>query len=98
MKNILEAFAHDNLHPNARYFKRNSAYDRAMGRLSGAEKALLNVLNEQQRALLEDYTNAQDDIFYLDRTDQFIYAYSLGVLMMMEVFRTSDDIMVGGEE
>ena len=98
MMNILEAFANDNLHPNSRHLQRNSAYGRAMERLTAVQHTLLDRLDESQRALLEDFTDAQDDMIYLDRTDQFIYAYRLGVLMTMEVFRASDEIVTGGEE
>lgn len=69
----------------------------AIKKLSDAEHALRAALNEQETELLNAYVNAQEKIDYLSGTDRFIYGYRLGVLMTMEVFRTSDEILVGGE-
>lgn len=97
MINILEELANDNLHPNSRYYRRNTAFDLATKKVSDTEGALRAALSEPEKKLLEDYTKAQDEIAYLERTDKFIYGYRLGVLMTMEVFRTSDEIVTGGE-
>lgn len=97
MATILEEFANDNLHPGSRYFVRNSEYGRAAKRLTDTENALLASLCEPEKKLLEDFTKAQDEVNHLARIDKFIYGYRLGVLMTMEVFQTSDDIVTGGE-
>lgn len=97
MINILEELANDNLHPNSRFYRRNTAFDLATKKVADTESALCAALNESEKRLLADYTKAQDEAAYLSRTDKFIYGYRLGVLMTMEVFRTSDDIVTGGE-
>lgn len=97
MKSILKEFANDNLHPGSRDFVRNSDYGRATKRLSDTETALLASLCEPEKKLLNDFIKAQEDIHYLSNIDRFIYGYRLGVLMTMEVFQTSDDIVTGGE-
>ncbi len=97
MMNILEEFLNGNIQPNDRYFCRGSKYGQAIKKLSDAEHALRAALNEQETELLNAYVNAQEKIDYLSGTDRFIYGYRLGVLMTMEVFRTSDEIIVSGE-
>lgn len=96
MKNILIDFANDNLQPNARFFRQGSEYSLAIERICQREDALLAALGETETALFKDYVEAQDEINYLTKTDQFIYGYRLGVLMTMEVFRTSDELVTGG--
>lgn len=97
MFNILEEFANDNIHPNSRYFEHYSKYGQAVKALSDAESALIATLSEPQKKLLDDFTKAQSDIDYLTSTDKFIHGYSLGVLMTMEVFRTSDGMILNGD-
>lgn len=97
MINILEELANDNLHPNSRYYRRNTEFDRATKQVADTENALRTVLGEPEKRLLDAYSKAQDEIGYLSRTDKFIYGYRLGVLMTMEVFRTSDELVTGGE-
>ena len=98
MNNILEDFANGNLHPNERCFKKNSSYAQALKNVANAEHALLSALHEPEKKLLDAFIQAQDEISYLSRTDQFIYGYRLGVLMTLEVFCTSDEIVAGGED
>ena len=96
MINILEEFANNNIHPDSRYFVQNSKYGRATERLTKAEEALNTVLSKEEKKLFTAYTNAQDELNYLSRTDKFIYGYRLGVLMTMEAYRSNDDIVTGG--
>ena len=88
MKNIRIDFANDNLQPNARFFRQGSEYGLAIERICQREGALLAALGKTEKA--------QDEINCLTKTDQFIYGYRLGVLMTMEVFRTSDELVTGG--
>lgn len=98
MMNILEELANDNLHPSSRYYRRNSEFDRAVKRVADTESALRSVLSQTEKSLFDAYAEAQDEISYLSSTDTFVYGYRLGALMMIEVFRTSDEIVTGGEE
>ena len=98
MKNILEEFANDNIQPNTRCFRRGSKFGQATLKLADAERALRAALNEAETEMFNDYVNAQDKIDYYTRTDRFIYGYRLGVLMTMEVFQTSDEIVISGED
>lgn len=97
VKSILKEFANDNLHPGTRDFVHNSEFGRAAKRLSDTETALLASLCEPEKKLLNDFTKAQEEVYHLSYMDKFIYGYRLGVLMTMEVFQTSDDIVTGGE-
>ncbi|BDF69363.1 hypothetical protein CE91St41_03440 [Oscillospiraceae bacterium] len=78
------------------FFRQGSEYGLAIERICQREGALLAALGKTEKALFEDYVKAQDEINCLTKTDQFIYGYHLGVLMTMEVFRTSDELVTGG--
>ncbi len=93
MKKILEAFANDNLISGPRFFKKESEYGRAMKRLTDAEETLIAHLDEEERALLHELTDAEGEMACMSGSDRFIYGYRLGVLMTMEVFVGRDTLI-----
>jgi len=60
------------------------------------ETKLQSMLEGEQLAVLEQFSNAQLDIVALSTTDNFIHGYKLGVLMTFEVFSDSKGLIVGG--
>jgi len=97
MRRILEEFACGNITPEARFFKRDSEYGKAMYALSDIEEKLLALLNENEKKLFDDFSKAQSEISFLSGIDKFIYGYRLGVLMTTEVFEGKENLIVGGE-
>jgi len=97
MRNILEEFAHGNIPIEARDFKRNSRYDRALKQVVANEMKLLEALDLNDHGTLTDYSEAQLELNSLTSTDRFVYGYRLGVLMTMEVFNGKDSLVIGGE-
>jgi len=97
MRNILEEFAHGNVPLEARDFKRNSRFDRALKQVVASEAKLLEALELKDHGIVTDYSEAQLELNSLTGTDKFIYGYRLGVLMTMEVFNGKDSLVVGGE-
>ena len=93
MKSILEEFAYGNISPEVRSFGRDSECGCTMKKLTDSEDKLFAVLNESEREILTDFSNAQMEINMLSGVDRFIYGYRLGVLMIIEVFNGSDDLI-----
>jgi len=98
MKSILEEFACGNISPEPRFLKQNSEYEKAVNALSGAEKKLCAVLDDNGRELLKALIYAQGKVNHLANTDKFIYGYRLGVLMTMEVFDGKADLLAPGQD
>ncbi len=97
MQSVLEQFAHGNISPEPRYFKKDSHFGKTMQELSDIEEKLIETLSDEQKTLLTNFTNTQMKLNSLTSVDKFIYGYRLGVLMTMEVFNGQDDLFVGSE-
>jgi hypothetical protein len=95
LTNILEAFAYGNLLTGPNSFPRDSAYGKAIKRLSDAEGQLLRLLNEEQKTAFDSFTQAQAEVSDRAETDRFLYGYRLGVLMTAETFTTADELVEG---
>ena len=97
MKSILKQFYLDNLITSPTDIKPNSKLSHAMNRLTEAEDILQSLLNDDGKKTLETYSNTQMEINALTCADNFLNGYKLGVLMTMEVFNTTDDLIIGKE-
>ncbi len=54
------------------------------------------LLDKSQDEAYEDVQTAEDKVKYLDLNDSFIYGFHLGLMLVVEVYNTSDDFIVGG--
>lgn len=95
MKKILEAFAQDNICTDSQYFSHDSDYGQIFERLVDTEGQLRDLLDEKGKELLEGLAKAQADINCITSTDRFVYGYRLGMLMMMEVLLSSNELIEG---
>ena len=95
MQSILKAFAEGNLLTAPPRMARGSQQARAAARLAECEEALLAVLDEPARALLDDLESAQWEVAGLSETDRFLYGYRLGMLMTVEAFTGRDPLALG---
>ena len=97
MGKYLEAFATDNLMPGTHYFEQNSAYGRAMRKLTNAEDSLISQLGDAEKNLLKEYSAVQGELNCLTGEHGFINGYCLGVLLTMEAFAHGDHLIADGE-
>lgn len=93
MKSILEEFAYGNISPNISAIKKDSPYARAVEIIESNENKLLSKLEDELKESFRKLMNAQSEAVAISNTDKFIYGYRLGVLMTMEVFNGTDDII-----
>jgi len=98
MKSILKEFALGNILTEPRFFTKDSHYSKVMKQLSKSEDKLLAILNEEEKQILESYSEAQQEITELTNLDRFVYGYRLGMLMTMEVFNGKDSLIIGEED
>ena len=98
MKSILKEFALGNILTEPRFFTKDSHYGKVMKQLSTSKDKLLTVLGEEEKQILESYSEAQQEIASLSSLDQFIYGYRLGTLMTMEVFNGKDSLIIDEED
>ena len=98
MGKVLQAFATDNIFPCTRYFDQDSEYGHTMAHLVNSENSLRALLDDTGKALFEKVTDIQGKLNALSATDSFCFGYRLGVLMMVEVFTESDDLIMGDDD
>jgi len=85
MKTILEKFANGEI-PGDRPYNPTPEYKKALSTLSNNKLKLLATLNDMQKALFEDFIDAQSELIHLYHIEDVVYGYKLGVSMTAEVF------------
>lgn len=90
MRKILEEFYFGNLTPSERKIPPSSDLKRAVNRASQYEQQLMELLNENELALLKEMTNAQQDIDSITARENFVLGFRLGVRMMAECMDEND--------
>lgn len=98
MQTILEAFATENLSVEPVILKGGTEYQRAKNLYADLGEQLLAKLNEEEKELLEKYTDAMADKSHFYSVERFIDGYRLGVLMTMEVFAGGRDLILSKED
>jgi len=92
MQSILEQFFYGNISPEVQSYERDSEYGELMRIIARTEEKLLARLNEEEKEILERYTDAQMELNVLTAVNSQIYGYKLGVLMTAEAFVTGGDL------
>ncbi len=86
MKSILEEFANGNLDPPTQYFTPDADCKEILDRVCTCEQLLLDSLSAGDKALFEQFNDAQSDLNQHTVTQNFVYGYRLGVRMTTEIF------------
>ncbi len=92
MRKVLEEFYYGNITPNQKSFTRNSPYAKAMDKLSKSDTYLQEILNEDGKAMLKAFEEAQDEVNSIGILEAFVDGYRLGARFMLAAL--SED---GGE-
>ena len=98
MASILEEFAYGNVSPEAQFFKKDSAFGKAMELVSRNEQKLLDRLGAEDKEIFQRYIDAQGEVNQLTAVKSLIYGYKLGLIMTAEAFTGMGDLIVGEEE
>lgn len=82
---ILEELYVGSIRPGERTFKQNSQYSRAIKALTEREEKLDATLSEEQKSLLDDYRNAQQELIVITDCETFIRGFQTGAKIMLDV-------------
>lgn len=94
MISILREFAYGNVNPNEHRYRRSSEFEKAAKELMEAEDKLLSSLNENEKKLYEQLTNAQIALSTIEEIEKFAQGYILGAAMTMEVMVGLEDVTI----
>ena len=86
MKTILELFAQDEIKVNSRSYEYSKERLKIYERLEELEKMITEKLDDEGKKLFDEYNNITSDLRDIIRTEEFIYGYQLGSLMMIDVY------------
>lgn len=98
MGKILEALAAEHLCITPSEYKGNEKYREARDLSCSLENLLLEKLSEEDKKLLEDYSDAQAEENMCYANHLFVKGFRLGVLMMMEVVTDCDSFILNQEQ
>ena len=85
MMHILEELYVGSIRPGERSFKQNSQYGRAIKALTDSEERLDDTLSKEQKSLLDEYRNAQQDLMVITDCETFIRGFQIGAKIMLDV-------------
>ena len=85
MMHILEELYVGSIRPGERTFKQNSQYSRVIKALTKCEEKLDAALSKEQKSLLNDYRNAQQELMVITDCETFIRGFQIGAKIMMDV-------------
>lgn len=86
MKTILELFAQDEIKVNSRSYEYSKERLKIYERLEELEKMITEKLDDEGKKLFDEYNNITSDLRDIIRTEEFIYGYQLGSLMIIDVY------------
>jgi len=85
MKKILSELYFGNIEMNIKNFDSNSEFGKAMKALSESEAKLLETLDNNEKELFINFTNAETEIIGLTGLEAFINGFKLGANIMIEI-------------
>lgn len=98
MRTTLEDLYYGNITPNEQQMTPGSELKKAVDRVTGCEKQLMEQLGEAEQETLTKLIRSQHEINSITATENFILGFRLGVRIMAECMDDNDgDIRTGGE-
>jgi len=92
MYSVIHDFSLGNINPGERGYKRNREFDKAAKALMESEAKLLAALNEDEKKLYEEFSNAQMKLSTMEEAEKFEQGYVLGAYFSFEVMSRIDDM------
>ena len=98
MRTTLEDLYYGNITPNEQRMVPGSELKKAVDRVTGCEKQLMEQLREAEQETLTKLIRSQQEIDSRTALENFILGFRLGIRLMAECMDDSDgDIRSGGE-
>ena len=98
MRTTLKDLYYRNITPNEQRMTPGSEMKKAVDRVTGCEKQLMEQLGEAEQETLTKLIQSQHEINSITATENFILGFRLGIRIMAECMDDNDgDIRTGGE-
>jgi len=84
--NILQALYYGEIAPYEKNFSRNPEFVKCVNAVADCEAKLIACLNAEQRELLAQLTDAEDDLSEFSELAHFVEGFRLGSAFMLDTF------------
>jgi len=85
MSDILKQLYYGNISPWEKPFNRDSEYGKVIKTVSATEEKLVALLNETEKELFQQFSNAHGDLSRIAIADSFVDGFCLGMRIGIEV-------------
>lgn len=89
MRSILEELLYGNICPNTDCRSHDNEPKQLMGYIADHHDNLFSTLNDQQKKTLEKFDDCYNELININERQLFVYAFKLGVRMIIEMFFTN---------
>lgn len=93
MTSIIEELYQGNINPSAVIHSQDSPAEKAADRKRRYLDELMEKMDEGTKEVFNRYCDAQANVDEIIQYDTFAYAMKVGVLLMAEIFMSTDDIL-----
>ena len=93
MRSVLEALYNGDIQVTSRSYEPDSPFERLTKLKERNLNDLMKLLNDSGKEVFEKYRGTQDEIDVITHYDTYSYALKLGILLMVEVFMNSGDVI-----
>ena len=90
---LFEELYYGNINPCTKLHAKDSPFTKAAILKNEMLQKLLDSLNEQEEEILDEFLDAQSEMEETARIEKFSFGIRFGVLLMIEVFKGSDDLL-----
>ena len=92
MENVFDALYSGDIKFDSRFYEPGSPFSQAAKLKCQNLDALMELLDDHEKEMFENYCEAQSDIEDITRYDTFSRALKFGVLFMAEVFMGREEV------
>ncbi len=86
MESFIKELYFGNINPQAKEFKRDSEYAKAMNVLAENESLLTKMLKDEELKLFLEFVNSYSSIMGIETTETFVQGFRLGASFTIDTF------------
>ena len=87
---ILDELWYGNITPCERDFKKGGAYAELLGYIVRHEEALQKRMNDEEKEILEKFTECTDELHGIAEREAFVRGFTLGTRIIIEVMTAEE--------
>lgn len=82
---VLEELYNGNINPSEKFIKKGSEYDKLTKQFSDCSDKLMKLLNNEQKALLNESSDIMSNLCYINEKEAFTEGFCIGAQMILDI-------------